>query len=263
MSHMRHIKHFRIMIGKRLLFSAIVALSTLTLTPSQAQLANRYRSYEVPDYPLKDSITKNGFKLVFISNDPTFSPTVKAALIKTFFTVYPPIVERFNKESLRRVIFAVDTAYDNIAITMDGGLVVFNPKWFVHNPEDFDVVTHEVMHIAQEYGRNLGNNVPVWVTEGIADYVRYRYGIHNAEANWNLPDPLWTIHHYTNSYKITARFFVWLEERKDPQIIDKIDAAARNHKYHSNIWVELTGRTIDELWEDYNRSPSLHVQWSE
>jgi hypothetical protein len=243
------------MIAKRLLFSALAAASLLACSPTQSKKPNYNHGFAPQNYPLKDSIEEKGFKLLFLSNDSTFSPVVKTAMIKTFFTVYPPLVERFNKESLRRVVFIIDKAYDGIAVAFNGW-VVFNPKWFAGNPKDFDVVTHEVMHIVQNYGNN---NVPGWVTEGIADLVRYRYGINNAEANWSVPD-LQPDHHYTSSYSVTARFFAWLEERKDPLIIDKLNMAAHTGKYHDNIWVELTERTIDQLWEEYKSMPELVSQ---
>jgi hypothetical protein len=209
----------------------------------------------MPEYPQKDSLECDGYKLVFYSNAPDFSPAVKIAFVKTFFTVYPVLVERYNKNAPKKVIFAVDTNYHGVAVSFCE-MVFFDPDWFAENPNDFDVVTHEVMHIVQSYGRN---RVPVWVTEGIADYVRYKYGLHNREANWTLPE-LRPEHHYTGSYRITARFFVWLEEQRDPQIVDKLDKAARADKFSDNIWKDLTGYTIDELWEDYRRMPGLRTQ---
>ncbi len=41
------------------------------------------------------------------------------------------------------------------------------------------------MHIVQNYGRSTR---PGWLTEGIADYVRYKYGVDNVGSKWALPD---------------------------------------------------------------------------
>lgn len=237
----------------QLLLTSCMVLGFLATT--QAQNWGRNTAPAIPEYPQKDSLEQNGYKLVFYSNASTFSPTVKDALIKTFFAVYPVLTERYNREAQRRVVFTVDTSYHGVAAASNGR-VIFNPDWFAKNPNDLDVVTHEVMHIVQNYGRS---RVPGWVTEGIADYVRYKYGLYNKEANWTLPE-LKPEHRYTSSYRVTARFFAWLEERRDPQIVDKLDKAARTDRFYDNIWEELTGRSIDELWDDYRRMPELLAQ---
>ncbi|MDR1861157.1 MAG: basic secretory family protein [Bacteroidales bacterium] len=197
----------------------------------------------------RDSLERDGFKLLFYSNAPAFDPDIKAAMFDTFFKVYPELVARFNPEAAKVVVFMVDTTYDGIAATF-GGIVRYNPQWFVKNPKDIDVVTHEVMHIVQSYGRN---QVPGWVTEGIADYVRHKYGLHNPEAGWSLT-PLRPDHKYTNSYRITARFFVWLENTKDPEIVTKLNRAASEDRFTDSIWEDLTGKSIDDLWQEYVKS---------
>ncbi|MDR2473054.1 MAG: basic secretory family protein [Tannerella sp.] len=200
----------------------------------------------------RDSITKNGYTLVMIDKAEDFDPNIKAQLSEVFFKVYPQLVERFNKEAVKRVVFVIDPEYDGVAAT-SRGRVVFSVAWFKSNPKDIDVVTHEVMHIVQNYGRT---RAPGWITEGIADYVRYKYGVANAEGNWSLPD-VKPSHSYTNSYRITARFFAWLENHKNKEIIDKLDEVMREHTYDDSFWKNMTAKTIDELWEEYIASPTL------
>ena len=50
------------------------------------------------------------------------------------------------------------------------------------------------------------------LTEGLADYARYKYGVNNAAAGWSLPNYA-SGQSYTNAYAVTARFLVWLELR--------------------------------------------------
>jgi hypothetical protein len=127
------------------------------------------------------------------------------------------------------------------------GVVVYSPEWLKNNPEDIDVVTHEAMHIVQNYG---GNRVPGWVTEGIADYVRYKFGINNPAAKWALPN--WDAkHNYTNSYRITARFFNWIEAKVKPGAMVALNQAARENKFSREIWEQTTGKSLDDLWAAY------------
>ncbi|WP_113654109.1 basic secretory protein-like protein [Pedobacter namyangjuensis] len=189
---------------------------------------------------------KDGYILHFASNDRNFDPALKKRMIETFFKVYPVLAKDFNPKTAKELYFNIDTAYKGVAAT-GGGKIVYNPQWFIKNPGDIDVVTHEVMHVVQNYGRGGG---PGWLTEGIADYVRYKYGVDNAGAKWSLPS-LKPEHSYKNSYRITARFLNWLEEHQSKGIVVKLDEAMRNHTYKNEMWAEITGKSLDELWQIY------------
>jgi len=197
------------------------------------------------------TITKNNLTLHFMRN-VRFSAVTQQRLIDAFFTVYPAEMKRFNLKSQPEVTFMVDSGYKGVAAT-SYGLVRFNPQWFVKHPEDIDVVTHEVMHIVQNYG---SNNVPGWLTEGIADYARYTFGINNAASGWSLT-PFKPTQSYTNAYRITARFLVWLQKNKQSDIVDKLDASMRAGTYTPELWVKLTSKNVDELWAEYAAKPEL------
>ena len=197
-------------------------------------------------------ISKKGYTLTVINKDPEFDQSIVKELEETFFKVYLKLVKQFNKNSAKNITFIIDPDYDGVAATSNGK-VVYSTQWFRKNPKDIDVVTHEVMHIVQNYGNTKG---PLWVTEGIADYARYKFGVANEEANWTLPD-VKPEHNYKNAYRITARFFVWLEKRKDKKIIHKLDKVMRDNTYTDNIWLELTGQTVDELWAESVHNPKI------
>ena len=109
------------------------------------------------------------------------------------------------------------------------------------------------MHIVQSYG---DSNAPSWITEGIADYVRAVYGINNVRGKWTMPD-LTEEHNYDNSYRITARFFIWITQHYAAEFITKLDEQIRQKKYTDNSWKELTGKTLTELWEEYKLNPAI------
>lgn len=201
----------------------------------------------------QSEIIKEGdYTLDFSSQDPAFSKETKAAMIKTFFEVYPRLASKYNPQTSKYVTFRIDTAYNGVAATSNDR-VVYSAKYMRNRPKDIDVVTHEVMHIVQAYGRGAG---PGWLTEGIADYVRYTYGVDNAGAKWALPEYA-ADHHYTKSYRITARFLVWLDKHVREGIVTELDAALRSHTYTADIWKQLTNKTLDELWDTYSKSPVL------
>jgi hypothetical protein len=202
-----------------------------------------------------DTISKGKYTLIFINKDQGFSTETKNRMIDAFFTVYPKEARRFNRGTLRTVKFVIDPAYKGVAETGDG-VAKYNPEWLKKNPEDIDVVTHEVMHIVQDY--RFDN--PGWLTEGIADYVRYVYGVNNVKSKWTLPNYR-NGQSYENAYRVTARFLVWVEKEKNKKIVDKMDAALRAGTYKPELWVKLTGKTVAELWKEYSGNPALTLTY--
>jgi len=203
----------------------------------------------------RDTITRGEYTLFFINQSPEFAVETRQKMIDAFFTVYPEEAKRFNKKTLRQVTFIIDPSYTGVAET-GNGVSRYSPGWLKENPEDIDVVTHEVMHIVQDY---RGGN-PGWLTEGIADYVRYVYGVNNIRSNWKLPDYR-PGQHYTNAYRVTARFLLWVEKEKNKKIVDRMDKALREGSYTPELWVKLTGKTVDELWAAYSASPEMKLAY--
>ena len=201
----------------------------------------------------KDSTThqQDGYTLIFENDDPNLDPRLKARLIETFFKVYPAEAREFNPGSAHTVTFSMDSSYQGIAATM-GNSIHFNPTYFHQHPADIDVVTHEAMHVVQSYA----TYDPGWVVEGIADYARYKYGVDNPGGGWSLPD-YQPGQNYKNAYRITARFLVWLEKNGHEGLVKKLDGAMRTNTYKPGFWKENTGKTVDELWQDYGKNPAL------
>jgi hypothetical protein len=198
------------------------------------------------------TIVRDGYTLEYTNNSPDFDTTVGKRLIEAFFQVYPKEVARYNKKAAKKVSFVIDPSYEGVAAT-SGDVIRFNPAWFHAHPGDIDVVTHEAMHVVQAYPNDAG---PGWITEGIADYVRYVFGVDNAGANWALP-AFKPKQHYTQSYRVTARFFLWIEKKKNRDFVKKLDVAMRGKKYTEKIWKKLTGSTLDELWNEYAANPAI------
>lgn len=221
---------------KIIVWSFIAAFSAIPFCKTRAQ----------------ETIKGKGYILIFKNNYNQLDPFLKKRMIETFFIVYPELAKEYNPNTQKEVTFFVDTAYKGVAAT-SAGTVVFSPAWMKTHPGDIDVVTHEVMHIVQNYGNSVG---PGWLTEGIADYVRYKFGVDNAGANWTLP-ALKPGHTYKNSYRITARFFAWIEIKTKQGTIKSVDDSLRNHTYTEETWKKLTGKNLDELWADYLANPSI------
>jgi alpha-L-fucosidase len=221
----------------------------VAMTTSQAAIAG-----PITDDPITTTITKGKFTLVIINRDPSFDTGTLRRMTETFFTVYPAEARRFNPHTLTRVTFIIDPGYPGVAET-DSGRCRYSPRWLTDHPEDIDVVTHEVMHIVQDYHHD---DDPGWLTEGIADYARYVYGVNNLKAKWSLPNYT-PRQSYENAYRVTAKFLLWIQDNKAPKIVDQLDAAMRDGSYTPKLWVKLTGKTVDELWSEYGRASVVNL----
>jgi len=40
-------------------------------------------------------------------------------------------------------------------------------------------------------------------------------------------------------------------------ILKDLDSRLRNHTYNDNTWQQLSGKSLDELWNNYTANPSI------
>jgi len=198
------------------------------------------------DFDRIDTVTAGKSKLIIISSDAKLSKETVKKLAQTFVQVYPALTLRFNPSSSRKIILLLDTVYKGIAGTK-GDIVRINSKWLIRHPQETDVLTHELMHVVQNFPIDVKLT---WIKEGMADYVRYKIGLNNINAKWKLP-PLTQEHNYVNSYRVAAKFFVWLEQRYGGLLIDHLNSTLFQQGYSAAFWSLETGRTLDQLWSDY------------
>ena len=192
-----------------------------------------------------------GYTLTVTDDNSGMPQSTIDAMVNVFFNVYPREAADFNPNTSKSVRFIYDPSYNGVAATARATTRI-SPAWMKAHPQDTDVVTHEVMHIVQDYG---AQDIPGWLVEGIADYARYRYGVNNAAAGWRLPN-YQPGQYYTDSYRVTARFLAWVEARH-PGAVEGLDAAMRQRRYSGNTWVQVTGATVDQNWARYTSNPRL------
>jgi len=129
-----------------------------------------------------------------------------------------------------------------------GGVITCSTDYFTKHPDDFGAVIHELCHVVQSY---KSEQPPGWVTEGIADYVRW--------FNFEPEDRRPRIHdidraNYTDSYQTTAAFFNWIEKKKTSHFVQKLNAACRKGKYSPELFKEYAGKPLDDLWKEFAKS---------
>ena len=194
------------------------------------------------------------YEIVFdTSQVPEIKPWVDKTLKPVCAEWYPKIVEMLPSEGYtapRR--FTIVFHKDMPGVANAGGTRVnCAGPWFMKNlkGEAAGAVVHELVHIVQQYPRvrDRAKRNPGWLVEGLADYIRWmlyepaekRRRINPARAK------------YTDSYHVTGAFLDHVVRTHDKEFVKKLNAVMRQGKYTPDVWKELTGKTVDELWADY------------
>ncbi|MBC6111542.1 basic secretory protein-like protein [Pedobacter fastidiosus] len=196
-------------------------------------------------------IKRGDYTLVFLNNSEIITEELSQNITNTFFEVYPKMVAEYNPDATKKVTISIDINYKKVAIS-GNGKILLGALWMQQHPEDTDLVTHELMHIVQDF-KALG---PEWLIEGLADCGRFQYGLNNAAADWSLPS-LSSFHSYKMGYRVAARFLLWVNKYKESTTIIQLNTALKYNTYSADSWKEITGKSLDELWALYLQNKDI------
>ncbi|MEM1070734.1 MAG: basic secretory protein-like protein [Planctomycetota bacterium] len=150
-----------------------------------------------------------------------------------------------NVKAVDRVKLRLKKSDKGVGAT-SGSTITISSHWIEKHPEDLGLVFHELVHVVQGYP----SGKPWWITEGIADYLRWAI-YEGKDLSWfpltNEPQG------YKKGYRITAGFFLWLETDVSPGIVKRINTAMRNGTFSEQLFQDETERSLDELWNEYVR----------
>jgi hypothetical protein len=127
-----------------------------------------------------------------------------------------------------------------------GGRIKGSVKFFKAHPDDVGAMIHETAHCVQLY-KVRGN--PGWLVEGVADYVRFFKYEPGKIGRINVDQAK-----YNGSYRVTASFLNYVTTQYDPRLVIKLNAIMRDGKYQEEVWKELTGKTVEELNQEWRRT---------
>ena len=143
----------------------------------------------------------------------------------------------------QKITFRIKKSNKGVGAT-SGNIISVSSSWIEKHPEDIGLVLHELVHVIQAYP----SGAPWWVTEGIADYMRW--GIYEGkELTW-FPRPKGK-QGFKQGYRAAAGFFLWLESDKAPGIVKKLNSAMRKQQYDPKIFKTETGQALEALWFEY------------
>ncbi len=161
---------------------------------------------------------------------------------------YPRICTLLASDGFRpltQIRMALKSDYNGVAYA-SGSRIVGSVKFFKANPKDIGAMVHETVHCVQSY-KGRGN--PGWLVEGVADYLRF-WKYEPGKAGRVNPERA----QYNGSYRTTAAFLAFVTDKYDGQLVPKLNAAMRDGKFEDGVWKKLTGKTADELNQEWKKS---------
>jgi hypothetical protein len=159
---------------------------------------------------------------------------------------YPKICDLLPSEGFippKNVRLKFHKDMDGVAST-SRDVINISANYVKNHTNDFGMVIHELTHVAQDYGRRRN---PGWLVEGVADYIRIVHFEPKARRPLLDPDKA----KYTDAYKTTAIFLEWVENKYDKETVKKLNRALREGAYRPELFKEITGKSLDELWTEF------------
>jgi hypothetical protein len=168
-----------------------------------------------------------------------------------FNEMYSQMASKYNKNADTSVTIRIhEFDWDGVPAYADGEGVHIKTSHLRANPSDAAGVSiHELMHIVQRDWID----VPGWLIEGFADYARNESQVDMLMNNrWSIPDGYQPGTSYTDGYGTATSFIRFLDDNRIvgvPTLVSKfLDGS---YSDADDIWREMAGSTLDELWELY------------
>lgn len=138
---------------------------------------------------------------------------------------------------------------DKIAAAARGDEVLVNAPYVLANIGNTDMlrmIAHELVHVAQAYPKGAG---PAWLTEGIADYVRYYVLFPDDPGRAFDPGQ----EDWKEGYSPAAGLLDWAEATW-PGTVTAVSSAMRKGDRGDAAFAAATGSPPETLWKAYLRS---------
>jgi hypothetical protein len=161
---------------------------------------------------------------------------------------YQMINEELKSDGFKprqRVTMTLKKDYKGVAAT-SGSSITGSVRYFKAHPEDIGAMVHETVHVVQNY---RGRDNPGWLVEGIADYIRF-FKYEPGKIGRIKSDHT----RYDGSYRQSAAFLAYVTDKYDKELVRKINALLREGKYKEEVFKKLTGKTVQELGEEWKAS---------
>lgn len=206
----------------------------------------------------KTSDNKASFTVEY-SETPDLKPWIDVYVIPEIIRWYPKICELLKvpgstARSKFRIKFTKD--YQGVAVTSED-LVSCDIRYY-RKSKDIGSIVHEIVHVIQKYppAEEGYDDFPLWLIEGIADYVRWH--IYETPAFKVTAQNIVHIR-CDQSYQVTADFLKWIGTRYGEEILYKIHIAGSTGQYKMGLWKRLTSYSLIELEEQWISDHAIRI----
>lgn len=171
-------------------------------------------------------------------------PVISAELQSPNFTPAAIIKIKFDPNS-------------NLIAYTSGTKIVGSVNYYNNHQDDVGSMIHELTHVIQGYDYK---KCPFWLAEGIADWIRY----YKYEPSSKMPGKPSPNDFYEIGYGISAYFLQYIIDNT-PQwpapnhMVYWANKDCREGKYNDSMWQRMTGKTLDQLWQDMIKSWSTFL----
>lgn len=144
------------------------------------------------------------------------------------------------------------------AANAQGKCIWLSPAFMDSHPHEVPgALIHEFTHVVQNYGPEEGRavpyaSVPGWITEGIADWVRW-FNFEGPAGVARATGDAQRNPKHDAAYGVSASFFDYIVKKYDRQFVVKLNRLCRDGRYSEEVWVKLTGKSRDALAGEWRR----------
>jgi hypothetical protein len=135
--------------------------------------------------------------------------------------------------------FANDMPLGKAGLTHDVNINL-NAPYIIEHPVEYNLVAHEMVHVYQHYQ----HPTPVWLVEGVADYVRYY--VMFPQDRERLYDPSGA--DYNRGYTQGAALLDWVERTHGVGSVRLLNATLYHGGNGEKLLSKMTGLSLDQIW---------------
>jgi len=189
------------------------------------------------------------FKPIEVNLDITQVPHLKSwgYQAKELIIIWSPRISQILdvEEYPHNIELTLQKSDEGIAYA-DSNAITVSSHWIEKYPEDIGLIVHEAVHVVQLYP----NFEPGWVTEGIADYIRWAH-YEKKPLEWFPVGK--NDKGYEAAYRTTGGFFLWITQFQNSNFIKILNNSMKKGEYSEEIFSQYTGKKLDMLWQEYLR----------
>lgn len=205
-------------------------------------------------------IAEGGYRFTVETTEaPDLTEWAHTELVPVMKKWYPLIVEMLPSDGYtapKNFSITFTDRYKGVAAT-GGNRIECNPAWYRTQlkREALGSLVHELVHVVQGFRRV---RPPGWLVEGIPDYIRW-YLYEPESKGCEIPPQRAAEARFDGSYRVSANFLNFAVGKYDKDLVRELNLSMRAGSYNAELWRTRTGRTLEELADEWKKALEMPV----